>query len=254
MVLKPRKRSIATVGFDRRADPGSELAIPRDSEEEVVHIKDANQLLDSFYLPFESGWKRLDTGVINIAVRTHMIGCTPAMIDWWISFLHHSEEYRWWHARDHVFSDWEAGCEPGGYLGRTHLAHEYIGPHLYKMKIHFRDPGEILDKRRFPEAKVGTAIYGYVGAIGEDGWFGRLLHLIQETPEGCVMRSRFWLGEIDPVPNPKPTHEMLQKMVPDELGAGLFAHCCEEMSILADFLPTVYRIHNADTQRPKGTR
>ena len=47
-----------------------------------MHIKDANQLLDAFYLPFESGSKRLDTGVISIAVRTHMIGCTPAMIDW----------------------------------------------------------------------------------------------------------------------------------------------------------------------------
>jgi hypothetical protein len=252
-IVKPW-RSIATMDLDREADPVSELIIPRDSKEEVVHIKDANQLLDSFYLPFESGWKRLDTGVINIAVRTHMIGVTPAMIDWWISFLHHSEEYRWWHPRDHVFSDWEAGCEPGEHLGRTHLAHEYIGPHLYKLKIHFRDPGEILDKRRFPEAKVGTAIYGYVGVIGEDAWFGRLLHLIQETPEGCVMRSRFWLGEIDPVPNPKSTHEMLEKLVPDELGAGLFAHCCEEMSILAGFLPTVYRIHNADTQRPQGTR
>jgi DAPG hydrolase PhiG domain len=53
---------------------------------------------------------------------------------------------------------------PGKYLGRTHLAHEYIGSHLYKLKIHFRDPGEILDKRRFAQAKVGTAIYGYVGS------------------------------------------------------------------------------------------
>jgi DAPG hydrolase PhiG domain len=126
-----------------------------------MHIKDANQLLDAFYLPFESGWQRLDTGVINIAVRTHMIGCTPAMVDWWLGFLHHSEEYRWWHPRDHVFSDWDGECEPGKYLGRTHLAHEYIGPHLSKLKIHFRDPGEILDKRRFAEAKVGTAIMAW---------------------------------------------------------------------------------------------
>jgi DAPG hydrolase PhiG domain len=71
--------------------------------------------------------------------------------------------------------------------------------------------------------------------IGEDGWFGRLLHLVQETPEGCVMRSRFWLGELDPIPNPKPTPDMLQQIVPDEFGAGLFAHCCEEMSILLGF-------------------
>ena len=58
------------------------------------------------------------------------------------------------------------------------------------------------------------------------------------------MRSRFWLGEIDPVPNPKPTPEALQELMPDELGVGLCTHCCEEMSILAGFLPTVYRIHN----------
>jgi|HubBroStandDraft_6_1064221.scaffolds.fasta_scaffold01671_4 hypothetical protein len=43
-------------------------------------------------------------------------------------------------------------------------------------------------------------------------------------------------------------------MVSDELGAGLFAYCCEEMSILPDFLPTVYRIRNADTQRRQGAR
>ena len=53
-----------------------------------MHLKDANQLLDHFYLPFESGWMRLDTGVIHIGVRTHMIGVTPAMIDWWLGFVH----------------------------------------------------------------------------------------------------------------------------------------------------------------------
>ena len=58
-----------------------------------MHLKDANELLDNFYLPFESGWKRLDTGVIHIGVRTHMVGVTPAMIDWWLGFLHHTEEY-----------------------------------------------------------------------------------------------------------------------------------------------------------------
>jgi hypothetical protein len=136
--------------------------------------------------------------------------------------------------------------QPGEYVDRTHLVHEYLGAHLAKLRINFRDPGEVLDKSRFKDAKVGTAIWAYVGAIGETSFFGRLLHLVQETPEGCVMRSRFWLGEIDPAPSPKPSPAALKQMVPDELGAGLFAHCCEEMSILAGFLPTVYRIHNAE--------
>ena len=217
-----------------------------------MHLKDANQLLDNFYLPFESGWMRLDSGVIHIGVRTHMIGVTPAMIDWWLGFVHHSDEYRWWHPRDHVWSDWEVAAPPGEYVGRTHLVHEYLGSHLAKLRISFRDPGEILDKSQFKEAKVGTAIWAYVGAIGETGYFGRLLHLVQETPEGCVMRSRFWLGEIDPAPEPKPSPAALKQMVPDELGAGLFAHCCEEMSILAGFLPTVYRIHNAEAGPPRS--
>jgi len=214
-----------------------------------MNIEESNQLLDTFYLPLETGWERLDSGVFNIAVRTPMVGCTPAMVEWWLGFLHHTEEFRWWHPRDHIWSGWEVEAEPGKYLGRTHLIHEYLGSHLAKLKLQFRDPGEILDKSRFGEAKVGAAIYGYVGAIGQSGWFGRLLHLIQETPEGCVMRSRFWLGVLDPVPNPKPTPAALTKIVPDEIGLGLYAHCCEEMSILAEFLPTVYRIHNADTQR-----
>lgn len=49
-----------------------------------MYITEADQMLDAFYLPFESGWKRLGTGVINNAVRTPMVGCTPAMVDWWL--------------------------------------------------------------------------------------------------------------------------------------------------------------------------
>ena len=69
---------------------------------------------------------------------------------------------------------------------------------------------------------------GLVGAIGETSWLGRLFHLVHETPEGCVMRSRFWLGESDPVQSRKPPPEVLKEKVPDAFGSGLFAHCCEK--------------------------
>jgi len=209
-----------------------------------MQLNEASQLLDSLYSPFESGWKRLDSGVIYIAARTPMPGVEPEMIDWWLGFLHRTEEYKWWHPRDHVWSDWEVAAPPGEYVGRTHLVHEYVGGHLAKLRIAFKDPGEILDKKRFKHANVGTAVWAYVGAIGETNFLGRLLHLVQRTPEGCVMRSRFWLGEIHPAPSPRPTPEMIKQKVPDALGAGLFAHCCEEMSILASFLPTVYGMYN----------
>ena len=63
---------------------------------------------------------------------------------------------------------------PGKYLGRTHLAHEYIGSHLYKLKIHFRDPGEMEKRyRSLSDAgmrcgrAVGSLIEMLLGEIGE---------------------------------------------------------------------------------------
>ena len=214
-----------------------------------MRLDQANQLLDQFYLPFESGWQRLPDGSAHVAARTHMIGCTPEMVAWWFGFIHHTEQYKWWHPRDHLFSDWDGERGTGRYIGGTHLVHEYIGPSIYKLKINFREPAEILDTSRFEAARVGVAVFGYVGDLEQDGWFGRLLHLVQKTDDGCVMRSRFWLGALDPMPpNPVPP-DVLAGLVPDSLAAGLHAHASEEMSILASFLPTVYRIHNADQSR-----
>ena len=149
-----------------------------------MRLGEANRLLDAFCLPFESGWIRLENGVVHVAARTPMIGCTPAMVEWWFGFIHTTEQYRWWHPRDHLFSDWDGERGTGRYLGGTHLVHEYIGGDIYKLKINFRDPAEILDAGRFSEARVGTAIFGYVGDLERPGYFGRVLHLVQTTAEG----------------------------------------------------------------------
>ena len=84
-----------------------------------------------------------------------MIGCTPAMVDWWLGFVHHTEEYRWWHPRDHVFSAWEGDSEPGKYIGRIHLVHEYLGAHLAKLKINFRDPERFWIRAASPKRRSG---------------------------------------------------------------------------------------------------
>jgi hypothetical protein len=49
------------------------------------------------------------------------------------------------------------------------------------------------------------------------------------------MRSRFWLGELDPVP-PSISPEAM-KALPDERVQGLHQHASEEMSILAVSCP-----------------
>lgn len=213
-----------------------------------MKLADINKLLDHEYLPMENGWLRNDDGTLHIAARTHMIGCSGEMVKWWFSFIHHTEQYLWWHPRDHVFSDWIGPRGTGEFIGGTHIVDEYLGggPDLHKLKINFRDPKEKLDVSRFEQAKVSAVIYGRVGLREPDIWTGYLCHLIQDIPEGCVMRSRFWLGHVEPAP-PELSPEMLKQVVPDSFAQGLQKHASEEMSILADFLPTVYRIHNPGT-------
>ena len=212
-----------------------------------MKLSEANQLLEREYLPMESGWLRHEDGRAHVAARTHMMGVKGKMIEWWFGFVHTTDHYKWWHPRDHVFSDWIGERGTGKYVGGTHIAHEYFagGPTLFKLKINFRDPGDILDKSKFEKAKISAAIYARTGPQDRDLWVGHTLHLVRDTPEGCVMRSRFWLGELDPKPADL-TREKMMAAVPDERVMGLHQHASEEMSILGGFLPTLYRIHNPE--------
>lgn len=209
-----------------------------------MHLADANQLLDDVTSPFESGWIRHGDGRAHVAGRTHMVGCKASMVEWWFSFIKTTEHYKLWHPRDHVFSDWIGERGTGRYIGGTHLAHEYFdgGPTLFKLKINFRDPGEILDVSRFAQAGVAAAIYARTGPGDRDLWVGHTLHLVYDTWQGCLMRSRFWLGELDPAP-PKISREDMIALVPDERVRGLHIHCSEEMSMLASFLPAFHASH-----------
>jgi hypothetical protein len=53
------------------------------------------------------------------------------------------------------------------------------------------------------------------------------------------MRSRFWLGDLDPRPEGISRATLIQ-LLPDRVGEGLIKHCHEEMSYLASFLPGLY--------------
>jgi hypothetical protein len=214
-------------------------------EEGAMQLAEANRLLDSQYLPLESGWIRHDDGRAHVAARTHMIGVSGKMFEWWFGYVHTTEHYLWWHPRDHVFSDWIGPRGTGEYVGGTHIVHEYFGggPTLFKLRINFRDPSAILDTSRFAQAGVSAAVYARTGPLDRDLWVGHTLHLVHDTPEGCIVRTRFWLGEIDPMPKPISREDMM-KLVPDERVSGLHQHASEEMSILGGFLPTLYRIHN----------
>lgn len=203
-------------------------------------LKDASILLGHEYLPMESGYAVTSDGMTHVAASTYMHGVTSTMIDWWFGFIKTTEFYKLWHPRDHLFSDWEGPRDnTSTYIGGHHLVKEYIGGDLASLKISFKDPGLYFGegwRQRFAEKGYATAVCGRVHnwepETGKAVGVGHLIHLIKTEPDGCRMRSRFWLGDIEGVDEPQP--------VPESFAAGLQKHATEEMAILANILPGLY--------------
>ena len=217
-----------------------------------LRLSDAKLLLQHPYLALEAGHGLTTDNMVHVAASTYMPGVTAAMIDWWFGFIHNTEQYKLWHPRDHVFSDWEGPRENRSeYIGGHHLVHEFIGTgELKKLKISFRDPGVYFGvgwEGEFEKGGYGTAVCGRVGRweeeketeAGEYGkkvvYTGHLIHLVKNEPDGCRMRSRFWLGDVEGLP------QAMGDKIPEEDATGLLKHATEEMAILAAKLPELYR-------------
>ena len=204
-----------------------------------MRLDEANRLLEPGHLDFETGVQRLESGQLLVAVLTPLRGVKGRMVDWWFGFLESTEQYKWWHPKDHVWCEWDGERATGAYIGGTHRVHEYIGGELQKLKIHFREPSRVLDVSRFEEAGVSSVQYARVGPLEGEGWIGHLIHLCRDTDYGTEMRSRFWLGDVEPLPEPLPP-ETIAALTPETMGRGLLRHCSEEMTYLGGFLPDLH--------------
>lgn len=208
-------------------------------------LSEAKLLLEHEYLPLETGYAVNGDGTHHVAASTYMPDCTAAMIDWWFGWIHNTEQYKLRHPKDHVFSDWEGPRDNNSaYIGGHHLVHEYIGGNaLAKLKISFRDPSEYFGpswKEDFKRAGYQTAVCArgadWNPETGAVLYNAHLIHLVRNEFAGCRMRSRFWLGDVDSVTDPK----QRAAMVPPPAAVGLTKHASEEMAILASKLPALY--------------
>ncbi len=217
-----------------------------------MHVEHANLLLEPGYMPFESGYVDIGDGKKLVAALTRMPGCRAKMVHWWFGWLGGTEAYKMWHPTDHLFSDWENRVD-GKYIGGAHLVHEYLagptGP-IYKLRIGFHEPYELFDRERYDALGV-VAVCARIGDLEHPVDFARMTHFVRDTPWGCEMRSRFWLGEIRSR-DPKVTlsDEQIMGMrkanVNDDLARRLHQHATEEMGYLAEILPTLYRRYTLD--------
>ena len=209
-----------------------------------MRYEDRGTLLEPEGLAFESGVERLDDGIYHVAVLTRMPGVRAEMIAWWFgSFMRTTEHYRMWHPRDHVWMDW-ADKRPGTHVGAHHLVHEYIGRRLHELRISFLDPVECMGPRATEPGRL--FVCARVGLLDRPIAVGRMIHAALDTPWGCELRSHFWLGHVESdllggiVQSVGNTRWLRRLAASDVAARALEAHCHEEMTTLAGFLPGLH--------------
>ncbi|WP_425228936.1 DAPG hydrolase family protein [Sphingomonas sp.] len=214
-----------------------------------MHFADADRLLDPRPMPLEMGWQRQNNGVLHVAIRTDMHGCTGAMLEWWFGSRMGTREYRWWHPIDHIASNWVEGAA-GSPVGAIHQAEErFTERPAEQLSIQFRDPAEAFDAGALAAARAGGAVSAAILAHGGPGFDPRrrpdgavigtrLIHLGRDTPWGMVLRTRFFLGHDLPQVGMPPAE--IARIFPDEQAPALLQHCYDEFTYLSRILPSLY--------------
>lgn len=211
-----------------------------------MEFTEVRRLLDPDPMALEMGIERLGDGVLHVAVRTLMHGCTGEMFSWWFGSGPLTREYAWWHPGDHVSSAWLDLPADGSGIGSTHVVEERLGGgEVHALRIRFHDPVELFgddlaDARA--HGSVSTAVTANIGfgeepPRSEDGrpLGGRLVHVGRDTAYGLQLRSHFWLG-----------WGLERPDVPEEIGLGLIKHSHAEWLYLAEVLPALFVAERRD--------
>jgi hypothetical protein len=202
---------------------------------------------------------RHPNGTMTVACTTPMPGVTAAMWDWWFGWHSlSSARYRLWHPEAHKRSRLAEDRRhlPLGrprYVGNISAVDEYIGTQMTRLAIAFVPPGAFgMDERAVD--RMGSAVCANVSLRVERMQSSRLVHLIENTADGCVMHSRFHLGELRsavPLAGPlltalldRPT--LRRRLAGDRVGLALLRHCFEEMHHLAGILADLHRHFGKD--------
>lgn len=227
-----------------------------------MDLPEVDELLDPRPMALETGFERLPSGALHVAVRTDMHNCSGEMLEWWFRWRCDTQKYVWWHPIDHVSSTWQGTLSPDTHVGSEHVVSEFFsGLPAEKLVIQFRDPTEFFDDELHARARAsGSVTAAVVGRLGigedparsEDGRIlgGRLLHIARDTEWGMVLRSHFFVGY--DLPELGLTEREVIEAVPEEFGRGLLQHAYDEFTFLSRFLPSLFIAEHRDTRPPRA--
>ncbi|WP_300691649.1 hypothetical protein [Chryseobacterium sp.] len=223
------------------------MELTKEIESQIFENIDA--LLSSKPISLEAGIRRLDNGMLHVAMRNVLHNCKGKMLDWWFKYFETTADLKLWHPHDHIeHGGWDhQWIKHKNYIGATIHATESLGdiPPV-PATIKFHDPAEIFSPEILREAycsgEVSAVIYARIG-FGEntpvdsngDPVDGYMFHVVRDTVQGCTLRSHFFLGALA---------ADSEHQLSDEIGFGLMEHCYSEFTYLAQILPSLYYAEN----------
>ena len=205
---------------------------------------------NSEYIGFESGIRNLQDGTVEVSSLVRMPEVTPHMFLWWFTdYLQTTQHYKMWHPEDHVWMQWE-NKKVGEIIGSHHLVHEYIGGEMMKLRIQFISPEEILGYD--PNDQNTAVLCAKVGLLEVGLNIAEMCHVAKKKVWGSELRSIFWLGVVSNQSSESYLDRFIFSWLANNFvvrkftvskseGLALQKHCSEEMTYLAEFLPTLYK-------------
>ena len=215
-----------------------------------MEFADRARLFDPAPMPLELGWERSESGVLHIAIRTDMHGCTGEMLEWWFASRPQTREYRWWHPVDHVSSGWIEGTA-GVIPGAIHQVIErFTDLPEQELSIQFRDPTEFFEAEAIARARATGAVTALLCISGSEGHQPRrapdgrvigtrLVHIGRDTPWGLVLRSHYFMGQDLADMRVMPPAQIAE-IFPDTQGPNMLQHCYDEFTFLSRLLPGIW--------------
>jgi hypothetical protein len=105
----------------------------------------------------------------------------------WFGYTTTTEDYKGWHPKDHIYSEWSGPYGDSKYIGWHRLVYEMVGDQQQQLRISFLNPSTYFGadyKEQFKSANISTAVVGPVGfwagkgfgTIGMD--VGHLMHIM----------------------------------------------------------------------------
>jgi hypothetical protein len=222
------------------------------AQDMIPPYESANDMFFSGKPTLETGYTFASDGSVRVAIETDMPGVEPYMWDWWFGWHSDSpERYKLWHPQAHMHAYWDKDPPKGTrnrerYVGYTSIVDEYVGSDFMRFAISFVSPRSVgLTHPSLDDPTQATAICAKGTIKGVPVTTGNLIHMIQKTPTGSRMRSRFWVGGSNIVPRgligiPVAAMARMGFRSTETDARNLLVHCAQEMTHLAKFLPALY--------------